>query len=364
VPDPASLDDVFNLDDFEPIARERLARGTYGYYSSGAGDERTLADNLSAWAAWRLVPRVLTGSRSPELRTAFLGSESSTPFAVAPTALHGLAHPDGEMATARAAAAAGTLFTLSTASTRTIEAVAHAAAAVDAPSRGPRWFQLYVEHDLGYARELVARAEAAGYEAIVLTVDLPLVGYRERDLRNRFAVPAAIQAHLPHGADTEQPFTDYIDTKPELRWEDVATIAHSTRLPLVLKGILAPDDVARAVDHGARGIIVSNHGGRQLDGVVTAPQILPEIVEAAAGRVEVFADGGIRRGSDVLVALALGARGVFIGRPIVYALAAAGQDGVARAIELLTAEVRRGLTLLGVTSVAEVTGAHVRPAHG
>ena len=355
---PASLGDVVNLHDFEAIARERLDPGAYGYYSSGAADERTLADNLAAWSEWRLLPRVLTGSRRPELRTTFLGSESSTPFAIAPTALHGLAHPEGELATARAAAAAGTLFTLSTASTRTIEAVA------EASRDGPRWFQLYVEHDLGYAHELVSRAEAAGYGAIVLTVDLPLAGYRERDLRNRFAVPAAIQAHLPASVDTEQPFTHYIDTKPELRWDDVATIASWTRLPLVLKGILAPDDVDRAVDHGARGIIVSNHGGRQLDGVATAPQVLPQIVEAAAGRVEVFADGGIRRGSDVLVALALGARGVFIGRPILYALAAAGEAGVGRAIELLTEEMRRGLTLLGVGSVAEVTPGHVRPAHG
>jgi 4-hydroxymandelate oxidase len=358
-PAAASLEDVINLHDFEALARGRLDPGAYGYYSAGAGDERSLADNQASWSRWRLLPRVLTGARAPDLRTSFLGVESATPFAVAPTALHGLAHPDGELATARAAAAAGTLFTLSTASTRTIEAVADASGVA-----GPRWFQLYVEHDLGFARELVQRAEAAGYAAIVLTVDLPVIGYRERDMRNRFAVPAGIQAHLPAGADDEELFLDYMDRKPELRWDDVAAIAGWTRLPLVLKGILAPDDVQRVVDHGARAIVVSNHGGRQLDGVVTASEVLSEIVDAAGGRLEIYADGGIRRGSDVLVALALGARGVFIGRPVVYALAAAGEAGVAHAIALLAEEVRRGLTLLGVRSAGEVTRAHVRRADG
>lgn len=357
--DPASLDDVFNLDDFEPIARERLDRGAYGYYSSGAGDERTLRANLEAWGRWRLVPRVLGGTRQPALARSFLGSSAALPFAIAPTALHGLAHADGELATARAAARAGGLFTLSTASTRSLEAVAEAA---DGAGSGPRWFQLYVEHDLGYARELVQRAEAARYEAIVLTVDFPVAGYRERDLRSRFAVPAGIQAHLPAGTTTSEDFVRYIDRKPELRWDDVAAIAGWSRLPLVLKGILSPADVALAIEHGARGIIVSNHGGRQLDAAVTAPEVLPEIVEAAAGRLQVYADGGVRRGSDVLVALALGARGVFIGRPIVYALAAAGEVGVRHAITLLADELMRSLALLGVASVDDVRLEHVRRA--
>lgn len=352
--EPAALDDVVNLHDFESIARRRLDPRAFGYYASGAGDQRTLRDNLASWSAWRLLPTVLTGSNAPNLGMRLLDSPATLPFGVAPAALQGMAHPDGELATARAAAAAGIPFVLSTASTRTIEEVGAAAPV------GPRWFQLYVEHDLGFARELVQRADSAGYEAIVLTVDFPAAGYRERDLRSRFHVPVEVQAHLPPGFDPRtDDFTSYIDTKPELRWNDVETIAGWTRLPLVLKGILAPDDVQRAIDHGARAVWVSNHGGRQLDGSVTAAEVLPEIVERA-GRLEVYADGGIRRGSDVLVALALGARAVFIGRPFLYALAAAGETGVAHAIAILADELRRAASILGVASVEEVRGDHLR----
>ncbi len=360
VPDvPASLDDVFNLHDFESLARERLAPTAYGYYASGAGDERSLADNLASWSRWRLVPRVLAGARHPELTTSLLGASAALPIGVAPAALQGMAHPDGELALARAAARAGAPFVLSTASTRSIEEVGAAAGDTGAP----RWFQLYVEHDLAFARELVERAEAAGFGAVVLTVDLPVAGYRERDLRTRFSIPASVQAHLPpDAAGGDDTFVAYLDRKPPLRWQDVATIAGWTSLPLVLKGILSPLDVDRAIQHGARAIWVSNHGGRQLDGTVTAPEVLGEIVDATEGRAEVYADGGVRRGSDVAVALVLGARAVFTARPFLYALAAAGEAGADRAFEIIGDELRRALAILGVVDVAGVRRDHIRPA--
>ncbi len=349
---------MFNLADFEALARDRLAPEAYGYYAAGAGDERTLADNLAAWRAWRLVPRVLTGARDPDLGVTLLGTHASLPFGMAPTALQGMAHPDGELGTACAAARAGVLHVLSSASTRSLEEVA---AAGSAAGDGPRWFQLYVDHDMGYARELVERAAAAGYGAIVLTVDLPVAGYRERDMRNGLAVPAAVQAHLPADyANGELPFPAAIDTKPELRWADVATIAGWSPLPLVVKGVLAPRDVERAIDHGARAVWLSNHGGRQLDGSVTSVEMLPEAVEAANGRAELYVDGGLRRGSDVVTAVALGAAAVFVGRPFVYALACAGDAGVTRAIELLTDELRRAVTLVGAARIGDIRRDHVR----
>ncbi|HET7685320.1 MAG TPA: alpha-hydroxy acid oxidase [Candidatus Limnocylindria bacterium] len=357
---PASLDGVVNVHDFEPIARERLDARAYGYFASGAGDERSVADNLAAWRRWRLLPTVLTGARDPDTSVSLLGTAAALPFGIAPTALQGMAHPDGEIAMARAAAAAGVPFVLSTASTRSLEEVA---ASAGTGGSGPRWFQLYVEPDMGFARELVERAEAAGYGAIVLTVDLPVAGYRERDLRTRFAIPASVQAHVPAGRDaSEETFMAYIDRKPELRWADVATVANWTSLPLVVKGILAPRDVERAIDHGARAVWLSNHGGRQLDGAVTAAEMLPEAVEAARGRAELYVDGGVRRGSDLLVALALGARAAFLGRPFLYALAAAGEVGVAHAIAVLAEELRRGLTILGATGVGDLRPSHVRVA--
>ena len=357
--EPAPLDGVVNLEDFEPIARERLDSRAYGYYASGAGAERSLRDNLASWSAWRLLPRVLCGSRAPATSVRLLGGPAALPFGVAPAALQGMAHPDGELATARAAARRGVPYVLSTASTRSIEEVA---AAAGAEGDGLRWFQLYVEHDLGFARELVLRAEAAGFTAVVLTVDLPVAGYRERDIRNRLAIPMSVQAHLPAGlVEGETDFTTYIDTKPELRWADVEAIAGWSSLPLVIKGILAPRDVERAADHGAAAVWVSNHGGRQLDGSVTAAEMLAEAVDAA-GRVEIYADGGIRRGSDILVALALGARAVFIGRPFLYALATAGEAGVEHAITILGDELRRSLSILGATDVADVRREHLRAA--
>lgn len=351
----ARLDDVFALRDFEPLARDSLGEANYGYYATGAADEVTLTDNLAAWRAYRLQPRVLRDTQCVDLTTTLLDRPVAAPFGIAPVALQGLAHPDGEMATARAAAAAEVPFILSTASSRSLEEVA---ASVDQDG-GQRWFQLYVEHDLGFARELVQRAESAGFHAIVLTVDLPVLGLRERDRRAGFDAPATIQAHLPPAA-VESEIGSYLSrASVELSWSDVADIANWSGLPLVLKGILHPEDAQLAAMAGARGIIVSNHGGRQLDSVVTAPERLADVVAAVGDRIEVYADGGIRRGSDVAVALALGARAVFIGRPIVYALAAAGEAGVTHALRLMREEVVRTFALLGVSTPSELGPGHL-----
>lgn len=327
----------------------RLDAGVYGYYATGAGDEDTLLENVKSWSQLHLVPRVLRDVTAIDPTTTFLGSPVAAPVGVAPVALQGLAHPDGELATARAAAKAGIPFVLSTASTRTIEEVA---AAIPTGASGARWFQLYVEHDLGYARHLVERAESAGYSAIVLTVDLPVIGSRERDRRAGFNIPADLQAHLP---DAEAGgWGEYIRRKSiVLTWDHVEKIAGWSRLPLVLKGILNAEDAKLAAVAGARAIIVSNHGARQLDHSVTAPEVLGEIAQAVGNAVETYADGGVRRGGDIAAALALGARGVFIGRPIVYALATSGEVGVAHAIDIVRDELVRAMALLGWSKLAD-----------
>jgi 4-hydroxymandelate oxidase len=344
--EPHGLDDILNLHDFEPVARSRLDPGVYAYYATGAADEATTSENVAAWGRWHFVPRVLQGVAKAETTSAFFGSEVRAPIGIAPIALQGLAHPDGELATARAAQASRIPYILSTASTRSIEEVAEV-------SSGLKWFQLYVEHDLGYARELVHRAEEAGYGAIVLTVDLPVIGPRERDRRARFNVGAGIQAHLPPEAGGN--FGDFIQRKSvALDWDDVATIAGWTSLPLVLKGILSADDARRSITAGAAGLIVSNHGGRQLDHSAPASEVLAGIVDMVGGLIEVYADGGIRRGTDVAAALAMGATGVFVGRPIIYALATAGEAGVTHALDILIDEFARTLVLLGCARVVEL----------
>jgi 4-hydroxymandelate oxidase len=294
--------------------------------------------------------------------TTMAGQPATLPLGIAPMAAHGLVHPEAELATARAAAAAGIPFTLSTMSSASIEAVA--AAAPD----GVRWFQLYVQADPGRSRSLVERAAAAGYGAILLTVDLPVLGYRERDLRSGFnlAVPHgnftddAGPDHASHAGDRDGGY-DLIATELErgLTWADVATIRSWSSLPLFLKGILTAEDARLAVEHGAAGIVVSNHGARQLDRAVATADVLEEVVQSADGRAEVWVDGGIRRGLDIVTAIALGARGVLVGRPILWALAAAGQAGVERALAILRTETVTALTLLGAPTPADLVRAHV-----
>lgn len=353
------LEDLVNLADVERRAAELLEPGVLGYYAGGAGDERTLRDNVAAYARHRLLPRVLVDVSDVTTATTVLGGEVASPILVAPTALQRLAHPDGEPATARAAAAAGTVFTLSTLATSRPAEVAVPGAR--------QWFQLYVLKDRGVSQALLDEAVAHGFEAIVLTVDAPRAGRRERDLRTGFAVPPtvdtpALRAALGGGAcPTPQEFFALVD--PTLTWRDLERLAADSPVPVIVKGVHAPDDARRAVEHGAAAVIVSNHGGRQLDTVPATIDLLPAIAEElAGGPAEVYVDGGIRRGTDVAVALARGARAVLVGRPVLWGLACGGEAGVRRVLALLEDELRLALTLLGAPSPAHVGPHHLSPA--
>ncbi len=343
--------------DYERLAAGALAAGPLGYFAGGAGDERTLRDNVAAFGRRRLRPRVLVDVSEVSAATTVLGTPVSMPLLVAPVALQKMAHPDGEAGMARAVAAAGTVMTVSTIATSTPAEVA--AAAPDAP----RWFQLYCFRDRGVTRQLVDQAVDSGFRALVVTVDAPRAGRRERDLRSGFAVPPgvdmpAVTAATGGGREiTPQEFFGLVDAS--LTWDGFAHIARESTLPVLLKGVQTAADARLAVEHGAAGVIVSNHGGRQLDGVVASIDVLPEVVDAVDGRVEVLVDGGIRRGTDVLVALALGARAVLAGRAPLWGLVAAGEEGARDVLELLRSEIELGLMLLGCPSPDVVTRAHV-----
>ena len=349
---------MINVDDFEAAARERLDPGVYGYYAGGAGDEHSLRANTAAFTQWELRPRVLVDVSEVSTATTVLGTEVSLPLLVAPTAFHRLAHKDGELATARAAAAAGTLMCLST-----FSSVSPAELAAAAP-RAPQWFQLYCSRDRGFTEELVSAVAEAGFRALVVTVDVPVAGRRERDLRAAFALPEDLPTpNLPSkvGRKNFQAAVSAI-VDSTLTWRDLEWLRSTSSLPLVVKGVLTAEDALLAGEHGAAGIIVSNHGGRQLDGVPASLDVLPEVVEAAGERVEVLVDGGIRRGIDVLKALALGARAAMAGRAILWGLAVGGEQGVGEVLELMRDEISSGLMLLGCTQPADVTRAHVRRA--
>jgi 4-hydroxymandelate oxidase len=350
--DPALL---ANLAEFEEAARARLPKVAYDYYAGGSYDELTLADNQAAFRRRRLVYRVLRDLSGRTLATTVLGQPVSLPVLVAPTAFHRLAHEEGEVATARAAAAQGTVMTLSTLSTCSIEDVCAAATAM--------WFQLYVYRDRGATRELVERAAAAGCRALVLTVDAQLWGRRERDVRNRFTLPPGLAlANLggpamrlpeaPAGSGLAAYVASLFD--PALCWRDLDWLAGISPLPVVVKGIVHPEDGRLAVEHGAAAVVVSNHGGRQLDTAIATLDALPAVSEAVAGRAEVLLDGGVRRGTDVVKALALGARAVLVGRPVLWGLAVAGQRGVELVLERLRDELDVAMGLCGCRSPAEV----------
>ena len=346
-----------NLADVEAAARERLTELAYEYYVGGANDEVTVRENRSAFERLALRYHVLVDVSRRSTRTSVLGTPIEFPVLVAPTAFQRLACDDGEVATAKAAAAAGTVMILSTASTRTLEDVAAAG--------GRQWFQLYIYADRGLTRGLVERAEACGMTAIVLTVDAPVLGRRERDLRNRFHLPDGIRlANVPSSGSVPLPtghgesglanhFASGIDAA--ITWRDVEWLRSITGLPVVIKGIVRGDDAARAVDHGAAGVIVSNHGGRQLDTAIASIRALPEVAAAVDGRIDVLLDGGVRRGTDVIKAIALGARAVLVGRPVVWGLAAAGESGARRVLELLRAEVDLAMALCGCPTVSDIT---------
>ena len=349
-----------SLADFEPVARLAMDPAAFDYVAGGSWDEVTLADNEAAWRRRPLRPRVLVDVSRVDPSTTMLGQPTPMPLAIAPMAAHGLAHPDAEMATARAAEAAGIPFTLSTMSTRSIEEVA--AAAPDAI----RWFQLYTQADPSRTRDLVQRAEAVGYGAIVLTVDLPRLGYRERDRRSGFDLVGphgnfADSAGATHAAGVHADGFAQLEEQilTGLSWDDLATIRSWSSLPLVLKGVMTAEDATLAADHGVDAIVVSNHGGRQLDRVAAPIDVLEEVVTAVAGRTEILVDGGVRRGLDIAIARALGAQGVLIGRPMMWALAAGGQSGVERALAILREEFEIALALLGAPTPADITRAHV-----
>ena len=360
--DRIDLARIVVLREFEAFARLAMAPDAFDYVASGAWDEQSLAENDAAWHRWRLRPRVLVDVSSVDTTTTLLGKPAAMPAAVAPMAVHGLAHADGELATARASAAAGIPFTLSTTSSRSIEEVA--AAAPD----GRRWFQLYVQRDRGRTRELVERSAAAGYEALLVTVDLPRLGYRERDRRSGFELPPlgnfSPTEPATHAAGAHAPGFELLDGQQEvgLTWDDLAAIRSWSGMRFVLKGILTEEDARIAVDHGVDAIVVSNHGARQLDRVVAPIDVLGRIADAVAGRTELWVDGGVRRGLDILIARALGARGVLIGRPILWALATDGEAGVARALAILREELEVALTLLGTPTPDAITRAHVERA--
>jgi isopentenyl diphosphate isomerase/L-lactate dehydrogenase-like FMN-dependent dehydrogenase len=337
---------MINVDDYLEAAREKVDPKTWCYFEGGAGDEATLRANTAAWERWQLRPRMLVDVGEVSTATTLLGTEVSSPLGIAPFAMQRLLDPAGEVATARAAAAAGVLLTVSTLTTSTHAEIAKAGA-------GPRWFQLYVLKDRQRTLDHMHEAREAGYSALVLTVDVPYLGRRERDLRLGFENPPR---------DLDLPYANLFETTPSLTWRDLEWIRAEMPLPLVLKGILTREDAELAVEHGADAVWVSNHGGRQLDGVAAGLDALPEVAEAVAGRCEVYVDGGIRRGTDVLKALAVGARAAFAARAFACALAVDGEAGVTQALSLLSEEIRLGLGLLGCTSPEQVTRAHVQPS--
>jgi len=348
-----------NVADWEALARERLDDAAFGYFAGGAGDERTLRDNVDAWGRWQLRPRVLVDVGKASAATVVLDEELPTPIVVAPTAFQRLAHPDGELAMARGAAAAGTVMCLSTLATATPEEVAEAAPG------GRRWHQVYVFRRREATWELVERALAAGCTALVLTVDLPVLGRRERDLRTGFAIPESVlvPSMAPReGAAWSGMVPGDIEVDPTLSWRDLEDLCSRFGVPVLVKGVLGPEDAELALEHGAAGVVVSNHGGRQLDGVPATADVLAEVADAVAGRGALLVDGGIRRGTDVLRALALGADAVLVGRAALWGLAVDGEAGVARVLGMLSDEVAAGLALLGCTRPSDVTRAHVRRA--
>ena len=354
------------MGEFEKEARERLPQMVYDYYAGGAGDEITLRENELAWGRRRLRPRVLVDVSACDARTTVFGEPLSMPLMTAPCALNSLAHPDGELAVARATAAAGILQVVSSLSSHRMEEIS----AASEGAGGRLWFQLYCYRDRGITRELVQRAEAARYAAVCVTVDVPRPGTRERDTRNRFQVPPEIRvanlAHQVPSSDQGSALLKYVGEQldPGLTWDSIDWLRGLTRLPVVLKGILTAQDAALAVAHGAAGIVVSNHGGRQLDTAVATCDALPEIAAAAQGAAEVFVDGGIRRGTDVLKAVALGARAALIGRPYLWGLAVEGETGVRRVIELLREELLLSMALSGCASVGDIKASLVASKAG
>lgn len=355
--------------DLEERARETLPRAVYDYFAGGSETETTLREAPLAWHRWRLRPRMLSGVTAPVLATTLLGAQVACPIGVPPWALQRMAHPDGELATAAACARTGTLMTVSTTATAALDEVA----AVGPESA--KWFQLYQVHGPAYTDDLVRRAADAGYRALVLTVDLPVLGRRLRDVANDFQLPEGLMmANHPDQADVqadvEMPVPaaggsgasvrrlsqalDSADRTPPWNYADVEHFAGLTDLPVVVKGVLRGDDAVHCLESGASAVWVSTHGGRQVDRAVSSAAALVDVVSAVSDQAEVYVDGGIRSGTDALVALALGARAVFCGRPVIWGLATGGVNGVADVLGNLRAELSHAMTLCGIASAERV----------
>lgn len=352
-PDPNADRTLVTVADYERAAAARLPAGPLAYYAGGAMDERTLADNLAAFRRRRFVPRMMRDVSTVDMSTTILGRRWPLPLWVAPTALQRMAHPDGELATARAAAARGLTFGLSSSASTDMADIAAIG--------GPRWYQVYLLADPGARRAMVERAVDLGYEALVLTVDLQRLGRRERDIRVGFTIPPGVfLPNIARAAGVAPQDAPQVPFIASLQWEHLEWLA-TFNLPVLIKGVLHPDDARLAIDHGAAGIVVSNHGGRQLDGTIASLDALPAIVEAVAGRVPVLLDGGVRRGSDILVALALGAAAVGVGRPALWGLAVDGEPGVGRVLDLLTGELDLAMALSGSANVAAIGPGLIAP---
>ena len=354
---------LLSVADYARVAHGKLADGVRDYFEGGALDEITLRENTAGWERLKLYYGVLAGVGKREMETTVLGQKISMPIVVAPTAFHKLACETGEIATARAAKAAGTLFILSSLSNTAMEKVF-------AEAGSPRWFQLYIYKDREITRELVQRAEAAGAEAIVLTVDAPGLGTRERDARNSFRLPdgLAVENLAPLGKG-DMPkvagsgLAAYVreNFKSDLGFGDLDWLCGATRLPVVVKGVCRGDDARRAAEHGAKAVVVSNHGGRQLDTAPATCEVLPHVVEAAGDLCEVYVDGGIRRGSDVLKAIALGARAVLVGRPILWGLTVAGEQGATAVLTILLRELDEAMLLCGCSRLSDIESSLLKP---
>jgi 4-hydroxymandelate oxidase len=336
---------IFSVEEFETLAAERMHPSAYAYIRGWAGSGWTARQNSLAYRHWVLRPRALVDVSRLDVSTTVLGTPISVPIMFAPTSIHRIAHPEGELATARAAKRIDTLQVLSTGASTKFEDVAAVGQ--------KRWFQLYWFNDREITRWLVERAHAAGFGAIVLTVDAPVEYWREDEARNPVIRPSGVgQPNLPTDRN--------LVYDPTLTWKSLEWLRSVSPLPIVLKGILRADDASLAAEHGASGIIVSNHGGRELDTSTPTLEALPPIVKAVDGRIEVYVDGGVRRGTDVLKALALGARAVLVGRQIQWALATGGEPGIVRLLELMTGEFTSAMALCGARNVAEITPAIVR----
>ena len=379
---PGEEASLLTLADYERAARTAVGPEALGYIEGGAGDEITLGDNVAAWTRIALRPRMLVGAAECDLGVTILGRQRAHPVLVAPTAFQRLAHPDGEIGIARAAAATDTVMCISTL------ASAGAATVAAAVPDGTRWFQLYAFTDRGITGDLVSAAVEHGYEAVVVTVDRPVLGVRERELRgalrgagddaaapDAIAAPGAVSAPAPQSSDSiavpsaegsaprgmrPADYSGLID--PDLRWSDIERLASECPVPVLVKGILTAEDAELAIAHGAAGVIVSNHGGRQLDTVLSGADALPPIADAVAGRIDILVDGGIRRGIDVVKALALGADAVLIGRPLTYGLAVNGAEGAQRVLQILLTEVENALALIGCPRASDLDRSFVTPA--